>query len=73
MLNCIEATRLMSEALERPLTLAERLQLQMHVAMCRGCRQFGRQMPLLRRISREYMAAGTDDESPANSDELNKP
>lgn len=61
MLNCHQATRLYSEAQERPLTLQERLQLQLHIAICRGCRNFGKQLPLLRLISRRYAGGSTPD------------
>lgn len=59
MLNCVEATRLMSEALERELALKEALPLQFHVMMCAGCRHFRDQMGTLRRIARAY-AQGQD-------------
>ena len=60
MLNCREATRLMSEAQEHPLKLGEKLSLKMHVMMCSGCRNFGDQMHVLRRIVRAY-AEGADE------------
>ncbi len=54
MLNCKKATLLLSESLERPLSLKERIPLGMHVAMCSGCGNFGRQLHALRRIARAY-------------------
>lgn len=60
MKSCLEATRLMSEAEERPLQLPERLSLAFHTAICSGCRNFGRQMPLLREAMRRYAARGDD-------------
>lgn len=60
MLNCYQATRLLSEAQEHPLSLRERLSLKMHVMMCSGCRNFGEQMHVLRRITRAY-AEGADE------------
>ncbi|HXG29123.1 MAG TPA: zf-HC2 domain-containing protein [Nevskiales bacterium] len=70
MLNCVEATRLMSEAQERKLTLREKLPLKMHVMMCSGCRNFHAQMHALRRITRAY-ARGENEraESPFAGDE----
>lgn len=53
-MNCIEATQLISQSLERPLTRAEKFQLKIHTIMCSGCRNFGHQAPLLRVISRSY-------------------
>ncbi len=57
MLTCKEATRMMSEAQDRPLSVGERLQLQMHLAMCRGCRNSGVQMDFLRTACRRYLGA----------------
>ena len=48
MLRCKEATHLLSEAQDRSLSLSERLQLKMHLAMCTGCRNFKGQMAFLR-------------------------
>ena len=54
MLKCKEATRLYSEAQERHLTFTERASLKFHVMICRGCKNFGRQMLDLRRFARGY-------------------
>jgi predicted anti-sigma-YlaC factor YlaD len=54
MLSCKEATRLMSDAQDRKLGLAERLQLDLHLAICKGCRNFGDQMAFLRRACRAW-------------------
>ncbi|MBK7300110.1 MAG: zf-HC2 domain-containing protein [Moraxellaceae bacterium] len=54
MLNCHDATRLMSDSQERTLKLGERFSLKMHVSMCAGCRNFGKQMGTIRKISRSY-------------------
>ncbi|WP_430460732.1 zf-HC2 domain-containing protein [Thalassolituus sp. LLYu03] len=52
MMNCEEATRLLSEAQERPLSLSEKTSLRFHTLMCTGCRRFGEQMHQLRRFSK---------------------
>jgi len=54
MLNCKEATRLLSESQEHPLSLQDRMSLKMHVMMCSGCRNFGKQMHTLRHVARAY-------------------
>lgn len=54
MLNCTQVTRLYSDGLERPLTIGEKLSVNMHVLMCKGCRNFGKQMTSIRQIAREY-------------------
>ncbi len=48
MLSCKEATRLASQALERRLTLRERIQFRLHVLICVGCRRAARQFLILR-------------------------
>lgn len=61
MINCRQATQLMSDAQERPLTRRERLQIRVHVLICSGCRNFGRQMQILRAAARRF-AKGKDSE-----------
>lgn len=55
MMNCKQATQLLSEAQDRKLTLKEKTTLTMHTAMCSACRNFGKQMQSLRSFSRDYM------------------
>jgi hypothetical protein len=55
MLKCKDVTHLLSEAQDRKLGLAERLQLEMHLAMCRGCTNFKHQMSFLRTACRRYV------------------
>ncbi len=53
MLTCRDASRLSSEALDRRLTLRERLSLGLHLAMCALCRRYAEQVGFMRRaISR---------------------
>lgn len=47
MINCKEATRLASQQLERRLSLAERLQFYLHLALCIGCRRAEKQFRFL--------------------------
>ncbi len=51
MLACKQATQLASAALDRKLSVAEQIQLRLHLAICSGCRNFSRQINLLRQIS----------------------
>lgn len=60
MLNCQNTTRLYSESQERALTLQERMSIKMHVMMCSGCRNFGKQMHTIRQATRAY-ANGADE------------
>ena len=52
MMNCKQATQLMSQELDRPLTWRERLALGLHNLMCGGCHQYRQQMAFLRRALR---------------------
>lgn len=53
-MNCRHATRLLSEAQERKLSLGERMRLKVHTAICTGCRNFSRQVGMLRQFSRAF-------------------
>jgi hypothetical protein len=55
MLSCRDATRLMSEAQDRKLGFAERLQLDLHLALCKGCRNFNEHMAFLRKACRAWL------------------
>lgn len=58
MMNCKEATRLMSEDLDRPLRWPERIALQFHRTMCSGCRNFKEQIGFLRAAIRLRSGGG---------------
>jgi hypothetical protein len=47
-LTCKEATRLVSQGLDRRLGLAERVALRLHLLVCDGCANFSKQMAFLR-------------------------
>ncbi|HEV8109770.1 MAG TPA: zf-HC2 domain-containing protein [Burkholderiales bacterium] len=49
MLTCKEATRLVSQGLDRRLGAAERLALSLHLLVCDGCARFRRQLAFMRR------------------------
>ena len=52
--SCREATRLQSEAMDRPLQLRQRIGLRIHLFLCRWCRRYGRQIGFLRSMAHEY-------------------
>lgn len=54
MLNCKEVSRLLSEAQDRSLGLGERVPLRLHLTMCVGCRNYQRQLDLLRAATRQH-------------------
>ncbi|MDY6978660.1 MAG: zf-HC2 domain-containing protein [Pseudomonadota bacterium] len=53
MLTCKQASELISEHQERPLTRRERWGLTLHLAICISCRRFKRQLGLLRQALRQ--------------------
>lgn len=48
--SCRRMTELMSQQLDRPLGVSERMGLRFHLVMCRGCRNFSRNMSHLRQV-----------------------
>ncbi len=54
MLNCRQATQLMSLRMDRKLGVRQKLGLRLHLMMCSGCRNFDRQMDFLRRGLRRF-------------------
>jgi len=60
-LKCAEATRLISEGLDRDLSIAERTALRVHLALCVACTRANKQLAFLRRALRQY--PGPDDDA----------
>lgn len=52
--SCREATRLQSEAMDRPLRLRQRIGLRIHLFLCRWCRRYGLQIGFLRSLAHEH-------------------
>jgi len=48
MLTCKQASKLVSQSLDRPLTWSEKIQLKLHLLICNPCTQFKRQLNMLR-------------------------
>ena len=61
MLSCKEVTRLVSQGLDRELTLGERTALRLHLAICEGCRNVNRQLSFLRLAVKRL--SGDEDDS----------
>lgn len=59
MLNCINATRLISQMQDENLAVSQRLVLRWHLLCCSGCRNFLHQLGDLRVVSRAF-AMGDD-------------
>lgn len=54
MLSCKEVTKLVSENLDRHLPLWRRLGLRLHVAMCKGCSAYRRQIESLNKLVSDH-------------------
>lgn len=61
MKTCREATELASRAMDERLSLSNRMALHLHLAICKNCTRFNRQLQDMRRLFREESAA--DDEA----------
>ena len=53
MLRCRDVSKLVSQSMERQLPLRQRIQLRMHLMLCRLCAGFARQTRLLRRAAKQ--------------------
>ena len=52
--SCKETSLLLSQEQDRPLTWLEKIRLRLHLALCAGCRNCGRQIGFLRTAMRRY-------------------
>jgi hypothetical protein len=50
--TCKEVHRLVSEGMDRDLSLVERTRMRLHLIVCEACTRFNGQMDLLRRAMR---------------------
>lgn len=64
MLTCKEVTHLISESLDRELPFRNRLGARMHLAMCKLCRRYRRQLLFLRNACRDYGPGLENEEIP---------
>ncbi len=48
MLDCKQASQLISQSLDRSLTLRERLSLKLHLLICEFCKRFSQHMQTIR-------------------------
>ena len=60
MLDCKQASRLMSEGMDRELDLTQRATLRLHLLICAACSKITVQLGFLRSMSAQY--PGPDDE-----------
>lgn len=48
MLTCKQASQVISQSLDRPLTARERFALSLHLLICKYCRQFSQHLQTIR-------------------------
>jgi hypothetical protein len=65
--KCKNITRLLSDALDRPLTVGEWLAVRLHLPTCSGCRNYRKHIGLIRAAARE--ASGLSDSGEVRLDE----
>lgn len=54
MLSCKEVPRLVSESLDRKLSLRQRIAMRIHLFMCKLCARYERQIHFIKRATRWY-------------------
>ena len=54
MRSCRDITALVSQGLDRKLSLSERLAINLHIMMCSRCGSFQRQTRFIRKAARRY-------------------
>jgi hypothetical protein len=59
-INCREATHLVLQGEDQPLSWADRLRLRMHLAICATCPRFVRQVALMRQAIGGWRAYRND-------------
>ncbi|WP_148714317.1 zf-HC2 domain-containing protein [Chitinolyticbacter meiyuanensis] len=62
-MKCREATRLMSDAQDRVLTAPERLALAAHLPLCSGCRNYRKQLAVMRHAAMVLREGGADEDA----------
>jgi len=66
LMTCREATRLVSERLDRDLSTWERWCLWLHLLYCRACARYGRQINFIRRALASFTLAHDEGVGPAS-------
>jgi len=62
MLTCKQASQLISQSLDRPLSLSSRIELKFHLLICDACSRFKRQLNRLR-IALQDLRQATENDS----------
>ena len=54
MLNCKQASQLISRSQDEKLPWSQRMQLKLHLMMCRGCTHYRQQLDFIKKAMRQY-------------------
>lgn len=60
MMNCKQATRLMSQGQDRELSLSERLRLRFHLFICTGCTHYNKQLQMIGKAMKQLRQGKPD-------------
>lgn len=71
MLNCKQASELMSQAMDTKLPLAKTMSLKLHLMMCHGCSNFKSQILFIHKAAK-YFGTSSHGGSMSLSDEARK-
>ena len=52
--GCPEVTRLLSQGMDKPLSLMTRVKLRIHYLMCSFCERYAKQLKYMREVAREF-------------------
>jgi len=63
MFTCKQASKLISQSLDRPLTWSEKVQLRLHLFICDPCMHFKQQLNLLRTALRRARVSIENDQA----------
>jgi predicted anti-sigma-YlaC factor YlaD len=63
MLTCKEVSELVSQSLDRKLSLRERLGVRVHLLVCNACDRFAAQMRFLRAAARRFRELPPEDDT----------
>lgn len=65
--SCLEASRLLSRALDEPLGLLDQALLRVHLSMCGRCAEVERQLACLGELTRAAFDADDADDAPTDA------
>jgi len=60
MASCKEVSRLISEGLDRPLPFGQRLAVRLHLAICKLCSRYQRQLRFLQQATQQLPEHGEE-------------